>query len=926
MGGRMRFDGATTLVLAWNKKIGRFEDKTPDIVSLEFDGRQYAIRYRNTRFPFKYNAENISLCAPYASQDIGDALIEVRGTPWPSATRLDFFATAAGTWTRVHYPTQAGPAFRSYPGSEVRLAANARQQPRLEQLMRYFESVVAAHPADDPLHGAFGRLRYIHPDSALAAYLAGTPIQADAASRALTFPFSSNMSQRDALASALGHQISVIEGPPGTGKTQTILNLIANIVQDPHATVGVVSFSNAAVDNVYDKLTKAGFGFIAAPLGNRDRKAAFLDGQAARNAELADFLTSPQGQMRRGLELAHMSASVDWVYNLERQAATLRTMLTQVERESADFVERFPGDDLEATGALPGASHTWTSARLLELLAELELARFATSGLARLRWKLRRRVRYRLRASVDTADAAFTVAIQRRYYEARRAEIAHRLAEYEAQLASSTAVNVRASMQAVSLEVLEGAVHARYQDKPAKTHTADSLWRERDAFARDYPVLLSTCHSLASTVGPGRLLDYVIIDEASQVNLAVAILAMSVARRVIVVGDVHQLPHIPQDVGGLGLNEELAPYDYSSHSIISSLLALHGDALPKTMLREHYRCDPRIIEFCNRMYYGGQLIAMSKEGDGPALALVRTSPGQHSRAHVDGGHTNQRELDVIQEAIPRLCADMRPEDVGVVTPFRRQADLVAAALPGVEADTVHKFQGREKPVMVLSTLIDATHSGTRLASFVDDARMINVAVSRAQSRLVVVANPDLPEECTNLRQLVDYIEQREPGHVLRSDIVSVFDVLYTEYADVLRGLASRLRSRTPYRSEEAALVMLEGLLATEEFQHLRVNYQVLLRHLVPTGAVLSPDEATFVGHGSSVDFVISDRITERALGVIEVDGFMYHQDNPAQLRRDALKDAILARSGIALLRLPTTGSGEVERTAGFLRGLAAVPS
>lgn len=898
----MGFDGEGTLVLAWDKKAQRFEDKTQDIASLDFDGQQYSIRFRGTRFPFKYNAENILVCKSVGSQEVGDALIEVRGTPWTAAKRLAFFSTAAGPWTRVHYNTQSGPAFRSYPTAEVRYAANARQQPRLEQLMRYFENVVDAHPADDPLRPAFARLRYVHPDSALATYLAGAPLAADGSLRELVFPFTSNLSQKEALSSALSHPISVIEGPPGTGKTQTILNLVANIVRDPAATVGVVSFNNAAVDNVYDKLTQHGFGFIAAPLGNRDRKAAFLDGQDARNAALVKFMTSPEARQHSDLELANSSARVNWVYTLERGVATLRATLTQLEHEREIFLARFPDSEAEA---LPASAESWPASKFLELLAELELSQFRRSRLEWWRWALRRKWRYRLASNVDEADLAFTVEVQHRYYETRLTELRSRLAEYEQQLATPEATSVRDTMQAMSLEVFRGAVRSRYQGKQPATHTEETLWRNRDAFAQDYPVMLSTCHSLPGNVGSGRLLDYLIIDESSQVNLAIAVLALSVARRVIVVGDIHQLPNIAQDVGGLGLDGELAPYDYAQHSILSSLLALYGDALPRTMLREHYRCDSRIIDFCNRMFYGGKLIPMRGEG---------------------GGHTNQRELEVVvQEAIPAFCAGVPPEDIGVITPFRLQADLVTASLPGVEADTVHKFQGREKPVIVMSTLIDATHSGTRLAGFVDDARMINVAVSRAQDRLIVVANPDLPEECTNLRQLIDYIEQRDPEHVLRSDIVSVFDVLYTEYADVLRTLASRLRDRTPYRSEEATLVMLEHLLSGDEFQHLRVSYQVLLHHLVPTGVALSRAEAAFVRHRSSVDFVISSRITDQVLGVIEVDGFTYHQDSPEQLRRDALKDAILARSGIALMRLATTGSGEPERVAEFLRTLGAVP-
>jgi hypothetical protein len=63
----------------------------------------------------------------------------------------------------------------------------------------------------------------------------------------------------------------------------------------------------------------------------------------------------------------------------------------------------------------------------------------------------------------------------------------------------------------------------------------------------DYPALLSTCHSLRDSIADGYLLDYLIIDEASQVNLLLAGLAMSCARNVVVVGDQRQLPPIPVD-------------------------------------------------------------------------------------------------------------------------------------------------------------------------------------------------------------------------------------------------------------------------------------------------------------------------------------------------------------------------------------------
>lgn len=74
--------------------------------------------------------------------------------------------------------------------------------------------------------------------------------------------------------------MSVIEGPPGTGKTQTILNIIANAVMRGES-VAVVSNTNSATENVFEKLRKYNVDFIAAPLGNKTNKETFIKSQRA---------------------------------------------------------------------------------------------------------------------------------------------------------------------------------------------------------------------------------------------------------------------------------------------------------------------------------------------------------------------------------------------------------------------------------------------------------------------------------------------------------------------------------------------------------------------------------------------------------------------------------------------------------------------
>ena len=84
--------------------------------------------------------------------------------------------------------------------------------------------------------------------------------------------------------------------------------------------------------------------------------------------------------------------------------------------------------------------------------------------------------------------------------------------------------------------------------------------------------------------------------------------------------------------------------------MLLSALETWPDA-PTTLLREHYRCHPKIIDFCNQKFYNGQLIIMTKDNNEPdALTMYRTVAGNHAR-----GRTNQRQIDVIQqEVIPHL--------------------------------------------------------------------------------------------------------------------------------------------------------------------------------------------------------------------------------------------------------------------------------
>lgn len=117
----------------------------------------------------------------------------------------------------------------------------------------------------------------IQENSCLYKFLSGN-LRKVKDNRAVILPFSSNQSQKLAVKNAIENELSVIEGPPGTGKTQTILNIVANCILRGQ-TVAVVSGNNSATQNVYDKFVKEGYGFQNAFLGNDENVNDFFSGE-----------------------------------------------------------------------------------------------------------------------------------------------------------------------------------------------------------------------------------------------------------------------------------------------------------------------------------------------------------------------------------------------------------------------------------------------------------------------------------------------------------------------------------------------------------------------------------------------------------------------------------------------------------------------
>ncbi|MCL2567400.1 MAG: AAA domain-containing protein [Alphaproteobacteria bacterium] len=459
----------------------------------------------------------------------------------------------------------------------------------------------------------------------------------------------------------------------------------------------------------------------------------------------------------------------------------------------------------------------------------------------------------------------------------------------------------------LSLKLFHNNLSQKYKNLTKTSFTSEDLWKNSYKFLKYYPVILSTTYSLISSLSKNTLYDYVIIDEASQVDIATGSLAMYCAKNIVVVGDLKQLPNVVEPKTAKSTDiiwnkfNVAEIYRYNNHSILLSCSELFPQA-PKVLLREHYRCHPKIIEFCNQKFYNNQLIILSENNKEQPLILYKTVSGNHDRNHI-----NQRQIDVIKHEV---ISQQRLEncDVGIVSPYRKQTNALQTAFADTkfQADTVDKFQGREKEVVILSTV------DNKISAFADNANRLNVAVSRAINQLIVVVSDDEAVD-TNIGDLENYIKYNNL-EIIKSEVYSVFDYLYKGYYHKKQEFLRNQKKISDFDSENLMFALIGEVLKEEHFAKFDVASFVPLQMLLRDMSKLGDNEKIYAKNIlTHVDFLIFDKLSKMPVIVIEVDGFDYHKKGSKQYHRDILKNSILQKYNIPLIRFKTNGSGEKEQ-------------
>lgn len=802
---------------------------------------------------------------------------------------------------------------REYKKSDLEIVESCLSQKKSQNVFTYIKEIAglsdikSKRTGEKLLAKKFKKISSIGEDTALAKYLDPSKLKKDGRKEEYVpiFPFGCNNSQYKAVKAAMENQISVIQGPPGTGKTQTILNIISNILMDGKS-VQVVSNNNSAIENVYDKLAspKYDLGFIVALLGNSENKKRFIENQDTNYPDFSLWKSVEDSETLRSA-VADKSAKLKDIFDRQEILASLRREYSRLLTELEFFHQYIKDHGIKVERAK--FRKNISSSQWLGLWQECQTISEEKQVIS-VWFKIKSFLRYGigLRNFYKNTIEDIITTFQAMFYYSRQRELTEEIDSIEEYL-KTVDHGLTESLCEQSMTLLKNSLAQKYtRNDQRKLFGENDLWKNPEKILDEYPVILSTTFSSRDSLKDNIIYDYLIMDEASQVDIATGALALSCARNVVIVGDTKQLPNVvTEDIRAraqmifdkFDLN---AGYQYTK-SFLQSLL----DVMPEvaqTMLREHYRCHPKIIEFCNQKFYEGKLVIMTEDhGEKDVLSVVKTVVGNHAREHY-----SQRQIDVIKsEIIPKY--DLNPEDTGIVSPYKNQVNALNKEIQDVDAATVHKFQGREKDNIIISTVDD------EISDFADDPYLLNVAVSRAKKRLMLVVTGNKQEKEHNITDLVDYIQYNN-FEVTDSKIYSIFDYLYKQYGEQRKLYLQKHKRISEVASENLMYGLLEDIIKQEKLTDLDIACHVQLRTLIKNTDLLNEQERCFAMRaGTHLDFLLYRKISKKPVLAIEVDGYDYHKENTEQSARDAMKDHILELYGIPHLRLKTNGSQEKEK-------------
>jgi len=547
--------------------------------------------------------------------------------------------------------------------------------------------------------------------------------------RALANPICPTVSQAIALAAAMRRPLTVITGPPGTGKTRVIVGLIIHHLLAGQSVL-LTSRINRAVDAAVELAERLmGRGCILRT-GNEQARAQL--------AETLGELTGrshwwEDGELFSALSKAGALSSMGDEPFVRQATAEVRSRCEQIARLCHRLNRQARRLQPFGTGPEGGRwDRLWWH----------------------IRWRLQngeQRLR-ELRDAWDDMNRLFDELESRVLPAARRAQ---------------------------TILLWKRLSDMLQRGAPALRELMSGLTNQRDrlrAFERvarlGFPVAVTTLSTGQNLPLQSGLFETLIVDEASSCDPASLLPLLYRARRLVIVGDPKQLDHVTRERW-----KRIAPVPHvrsvggklvEASFGVSAFALMHKLVDDETFwLADHFRCPPPIIAFANEAFYGGRLRIHTTVRE-PQPVLVRHVSGPHRRRGVTRSLTNDAQMQEALAILTRWAERYPDRSLGLVAPYRAFVDEVLQRLQDDHAldhlrrkrdaeqliiGTAHRFQGSEVDHLVFAT-VAGDNATAEQQQWVEMPNLFNVAVTRARRQLLILVSPEFERQLVLTKQLL----------------------------------------------------------------------------------------------------------------------------------------------------------------------------
>lgn len=655
-----------------------------------------------------------------------------------------------------------------------------------------------------------------------------------------------NLDQLLVIHNGLKYPVLYVQGPPGSGKTNTILNTVVTAFFN-NKTVLISSYNNHPVDEIYQKLSHLKYKgddipFPIIRLGNSEKLK-----EAIKQIRLLFKITS-------SMQVFDSSLNRKKTYE-EHKTKALSDLLRKYE-EKLDLSER-----KEMIKTMLSSSSN------LPFLADLQGEQLVN-------------VNNTLKEIGEITDDDI------------KPLISHDRLELFKFLNFTSAKFIKRLSEPKYEELTDIIFTKDLNEAVRQLNQYLSNDENFQKFLKIFPVVATTNISAHRLGEPKQYFDMVIMDEASQCNTAVALVPIIRGEQLLLVGDPQQLkPVILLDErNNLILKKRYNitdEYDYRNKSVYQTFLS--ADAVSdEVLLSYHYRCHPKIIGFNNKKYYNNKLNIRSSDNEKHPLEFIEC----HSK---DTTLKNTSESEARE--IVHYVKTHPDKTIAVITPFVNQRneiqeELNQSGITNVDCGTVHAFQGDEKQEIIFSlALTDKTHEKT-YSWLKNNKELINVATSRAKERLVIIGDM---EQLNRLHHPGDDDDLFELCNYVSSNGITTI----TERAPESRALGIK-----PY-STETETAFLETLNhAINAMMITKTKYVV--KKEVPISQVFnSSNQVNDLFYTGRFDYIVYERDGKEWLPIfaIELDG-NEHTTDLRVIERDKKKQQICDEHNFQLIRVP----------------------